>query len=272
MAAQEHDRVFAGAIPHFYERHLVPLIFEPYARHLAERLANHRPRRVLEVAAGTGVLTRQLALRLPADVYIVATDLNPSMLDEAQRIGTARPVQWQAADVAHLPADDGTVDAVACQFGAMFFPDKRAAFAEMRRVLRPGGVLLFNVWDRIETNEFADTVTRALAQVFPGDPPRFLARTPHGYCDPEAIERDLAAGGFEQRPRIARVTERSRAASAEAPAIAYCHGTPLRNEIEARDATGLARATQAATQALAADFGSGPVDGMIQALVIEVPR
>jgi SAM-dependent methyltransferase len=270
MSADTHDRRFAGSIPQLYERHLVPLIFEPYARDLARRLAARPVQRVLEVAAGTGVVTREMARTLPPDAQIIATDLNPAMLDEAARIGAARPVRWEPADVMHLPLPDGAVDAVVCQFGVMFFPDKPAAFAEMRRVLRPGGVLLFNVWDRIETNEFADVVTRALEPLFPGDPPRFLARTPHGHGDPQAIARDLAAGGFERPPRIDCVTERSRAPGPESPAIAYCQGTPLRNEIEARDASRLQEATRVATQAIAARFGHGPVDGQIQAFVVDV--
>lgn len=272
MTLLQHDRRFSGSIAELYERHLVPLIFEPYARDLARRLAAHPVRRVLEVAAGTGVATREMARTLAPDTQIIATDLNPAMLDEAARIGTARPVRWQPADVMQLPLEDGAVDAVVCQFGAMFFPDKPAAYAEMRRVLRPGGVLLFNMWDRIETNEFADVVTEALVALFPDDPPRFLARTPHGHGDPQAIARDLAAAGFEQRPRFDLVTERSCAPSADLPAIAYCQGTPLRNEIEARDASRLDEATRAATQAIAARFGPGPVDGMIQAYVIEVVR
>ena len=272
MSTGTHDLRFAGSIPELYERHLVPLIFEPYAHDLARRLAAHPVRRVLEVAAGTGVATRAMARTLPHGTEIVATDLNPAMLDEAARIGTARPVHWQPADVMHLPLPDASVDAVVCQFGTMFFPDKPAAYAEMRRVLQPGGVLLFNVWDRIETSEFADVVTNAVAQLFPDDPPRFLARTPHGHGDPQTIVRDLTAAGFEQAPRIDCVTERSRAPNAESPAIAYCQGTPLRNEIEARDASRLDEATRVAAQAIAARFGSGPVDGMIQAFVIEVMR
>lgn len=272
MPTDAHDRRFAGSIPELYERHLVPLIFEPYARDLVQRLAAHPVQRVLEVAAGTGVVTREMARTMPPDVDILATDLNPAMLDEAARIGTSRPVRWQAADVMRLPLPDAAVDAVVCQFGVMFFPDKPAALAEMRRVLRPGGVLLFNVWDRIEANEFADVVTHTLAGLFPDDPPRFLARTPHGHGDPQALARDVAAAGFAQPPRIERVTARSRAPSADSPAIAYCQGTPLRNEIEARDASRLDEATRAATQAIAARFGAGPVDGLIQAFVVEVLR
>ncbi|MNC86616.1 hypothetical protein D3C83_22880 [compost metagenome] len=137
-------------------------------------------------------------------------------------------------------------------------------------MLGPGGVFIFNVWDRIEENEFADTVTTALASVFPGDPPRFMARTPHGYYDHRAIERDLAKGGFSSSPRIDTVAARSRAASPRIPAIAYCQGTPLRNEIEARDASRLGEATDIAAEAVAGRFGRGAVDGKIQAHIVTI--
>jgi SAM-dependent methyltransferase len=152
----------------------------------------------------------------------------------------------------------------------MFFPDKSKAFSQARRVLRPGGVFIFNVWDRIEENEFADIVTTALASVFPKDPPRFMARTPHGYHDRHTIERDLASGGFTAPPRIDTVAARSRAASARIPAIAYCQGTPLRNEIEARDASRLGEATDNAAEAIGKRFGPGAVDGKIQAHIVAV--
>ena len=266
------DKVFAGSIPKLYDTYLVPLIFEPYAADLARRLRSRRLSRVLEIAAGTGVVTRMLASELPATVSIVATDLNPAMLDQARAAGTKRDVEWRPADAMQLPFPDAAFDAVVCQFGAMFFPDKPHAFGEARRVLAPGGVFLFNVWDRIEENEFADTVTRALEPLFPADPPRFLARTPHGYHDRGAVERDLAAAGFAAPARIETLAERSRAASPRIPAIAYCQGTPLRNEIEARDPSGLAQATDTAAEAVAARFGHGAVDGKIQAHVIAVER
>ena len=152
----------------------------------------------------------------------------------------------------------GAFDAVVCQFGVMFFPERSRAYSEARRVLRAGGVFIFNVWDRIEENEFAHTVTQALESLFPEDPPRFMARTPHGYYDLGTIERDLTNGGFPASPHISTVAARSQAASPQIPAIAYCQGTPLRNEIEARDKSRLGEATDIAAEAIAQRFGRGP--------------
>jgi SAM-dependent methyltransferase len=264
------DKVFAGAVPRLYEAHLVPLIFTGYADDAARRVASRAPLRILELAAGTGVVTRALAKALPAAASIVATDLNDGMLGEARSIGTVRPVTWRQADAMRLPFDDASFDAVVCQFGAMFFPDKAAAFREARRVLVPGGTFAFSVWDRIEHNEFADAVTRALAIRFPDDPPRFLARTPHGYHDRATIERDLATAGFALPPAIDTVAMRSVAASPDVPAFAYCAGTPLAGEIEARDRGGLDDAIRRATNAIAERFGRGVVDGKIQAHVVVV--
>jgi Methylase involved in ubiquinone/menaquinone biosynthesis len=276
MSKPETDKTFAGSIPKFYEEYLVPLIFEPYAGDLASRLASRKSARklsrVLEIAAGTGVVTRRLASMLPADVSIVATDLNQPMLDTAAEMGTSRPVEWRAADAMQLPFEDGAFDAVVCQFGVMFFPDKAKAFAEARRVLGPGGVLLFNVWDRIEENEFADAVTTSLESLFPKDPPRFLARTPHGYHDVALVGRDLRGGGFVALPQVDTVAARSKAASPRIPAVAYCQGTPVRSEIEARDKTRLDEATDLAAAALARRFGSGAVDSKIQAHIVAVER
>jgi SAM-dependent methyltransferase len=203
-------------------------------------------------------------------VSIVATDLNQPMLDHASALGTKRPVEWRQADAMQLPFRDGTFDAVVCQFGVMFFPERPKAFSEARRVLRSGGVFMFNTWDRIEDNEFADTVTTALESLFPEDPPRFLARTPHGYWDARTIKRELADGGLTGSPQITTVAARSRAESARVPAIAYCQGTPLRNEIEARKVSLLGEATDIAAEAIAQRFGRGAVDAKIQAHIITI--
>ena len=270
MTGHEIDKTFTGSIPTIYEEYLVPLIFEPYAADLAKRLASRPVTRVLEIAAGTGVVTRALASALPERVSIVATDLNQAMLDHASTLEIAQPVEWRRADAMQLPFSDDAFDAVVCQFGVMFFPDKTKAFSEARRVLRTGGVFVFNVWDSIGENEFADIVTTSLESLFPEDPPRFLARTPHGYHDRSIIERDLASGGFARAPQMATVAARSRASSPRAPAIAYCQGTPLRSEIEARDASRLSEATDVAADAVARRFGRDTVDAKIQAHIVTV--
>jgi SAM-dependent methyltransferase len=196
------------------------------------------------------------------------TDLNQPMLDyAASRQKPDGRIAWRQADALALPFQDATFDLVCCQFGAMFFPDRTAGYREARRVLKPGGHFLFNVWDKIEENVFADDVTRALARKFPADPPRFLERTPHGYHDTARIRRDLKEAGFS-RIVIETRAEESRASSPRIPAIAYCQGTVLRNEIEARAPGKLQAATDYAEAAIAERHGKGEVSAKIQAHVV----
>lgn len=272
MSEHESDIIFAGSVPKLYEMYLVPIAFKPYATGLVRRLGPGPLSNVLEVAAGTGVVTRELAASLPGRVAIVATDLNEGMIEHAKSIEACRPVEWRQADVMALPFRDQSFDAVICQFGVMFFPDKAKAFAEIYRVLRPGGTFVFNTWDRIEENEFVDTVTNALAKLFPDDPPRFHARVPHGYHSQSQIEKDLAAGGFADPPEIEVVAKESYARMPRQAAMAYCQGTPLRNEIEERDAMLLGDATALAAKALAEKFGTSNLKGKIQALVVTVRK
>ncbi|CAD5254661.1 Type 11 methyltransferase [Bosea sp. 62] len=264
----DSDKLFSGSIPENYDRYMVPLIFAQYAADLARRVAALSPMAVLEIAAGTGAVTRALAPKLPSGARYVVTDLNQPMLDYAasQQPPDGR-ISWRQADAMALPFDDAAFDLVCCQFGAMFFPDRPAAHREARRVLKPGGHFLFSVWDRIEDNVFADDVTNALAKLFPNDPPRFLARTPHGYHDKILIRSDLASAGFTD-VAIETRAEMSRAPSPRLPAVAYCQGTVLRTEIEAREPGGLAAATDYATSVLADRHGSGEVAAKIQAHVI----
>lgn len=181
------------------------------------------------------------------------------MLDyAADRQAPDRRIAWCQADALDLPFGNEWFDAVICQFGAMFFPDRTKRYAEARRVLKDGGRFFFNVWDKIANNEFADVVTHAAATVFPDNPPRFLARTPHGYFDHELISADLRDAGFSNISMVTR-EERSGAPSARQVAVAYCQGTPLRNEIEARDKDSLQHVTDVATAALEARYGKGPV-------------
>ena len=264
----ETDKIFAGSIPENYDRYMVPLIFEPFAADMARRAASLSPGAVLEVAAGTGVVTRALAPKLSPGASYVVTDLNQPMLDfAASRQAPDSRIQWRQADALALPFENATFDLVCCQFGAMFFPDRTAGYREAKRVLKPGGHFLFNVWDRIEENMFANDVTNALAEIFPDDPPRFLARTPHGYHDTALIRSELESAGFS-RVAIETRAEQSRASSPRLPAVAYCQGTVLRTEIEARDAGKLEAATDHVAAAIAARHGSGEVAAKIQAHVI----
>ncbi|MBL8659625.1 MAG: class I SAM-dependent methyltransferase [Rhodospirillales bacterium] len=262
------DRSFDGSIPELYDTYLVPLIFEAYADDMASRVAALQPDAVLETATGTGAVTRALAPLLKEGVRYVATDINQPMLERAARMqSNAKGIEWRQADAMSLPFEDRSFAAVCCQFGAMFFPDRIAGYAETRRVLRPGGQFVFSVWDRIEENEFADLVTQAAALSFPDDPPRFLARTPHGYHHAERITLDVRAAGFKD-VGLFTIAERSRAPSARHVAIAYVQGTPLRNEIEARDASRLEDVTETAAGMIAERFGAGPVEGKIQGHVV----
>jgi ubiquinone/menaquinone biosynthesis C-methylase UbiE len=264
----ESDKVFSGSVPENYDRYMVPLIFEAYAADIARRAAALSPRAVLEIAAGTGAVTRALAPGLSPGARYTVTDLNQPMLDyAASRQGPDSRITWRQADAMALPFENAAFDLVCCQFGAMFFPDRPAAYREARRVLKPGGRFLFNVWDRIEDNVFADDVTNALARIFPDDPPRFLARTPHGYHDKGLIRGDLDKAGFSD-VAIETRAEQSRASSPRIPAIAYCQGTLLRNEIEAREAGKLEFATDCAASAIAERHGGGEVAAKIQAHVI----
>ena len=270
MTAPRSDKVFDGSIPELYETYLTPLIFEPYAQDLAQRVKLEPVSQVLEIAAGTGVVTRAMVDALGTSVSIVATDLNQPMLDYGASVRADAKVTWKQADAQALPFDDQTFDAVVCQFAVMFFPDRVKAYSEALRVLQPGGLFHFSVWDEIEENEFAYTVTESLVDLFPDDPPRFLARTPHGYSNIHDVSADLERAGFTALPELDTVVARSRASDASVPAIAYCQGTPLRNEIESRDASLLEHATKVATVALAERFGTGAVDGKIQAHVFSV--
>jgi len=268
----DRDKDFVGSIPEIYDAFLVPLIFESYAMDLAKRVGALKPLSVLETAAGSGVVTRALASTLSVDSRYIVTDLNQPMLDHAaSKQEPDTRITWQQADALDLPFTGAFFDAVVCQFGVMFYPDRLTSYAEAYRVLRPGGTLIFNVWDRIETNEFADVVTAAAAEVFPDNPPQFLPRTPHGYYDEDLIREELTAAGFTAVD-YETLEATSSAPSPRHPAVAYCQGTPLRNEIEERDPSLLEHVTNCATDAIAERFGAGQVEARIRGHVITATR
>src|SRR3954453_4480962 len=213
-----------------YDEYLVPAVFRPYAHALAAPVVGPRPEVVLELAAGTGVLTRALTTSLP-EARVTATDLNVAMVD----IGWARvpAATWRQADAMKLPFEDASADLVACQFGVMFFPDRPAAYAEVPRLLRPGGHCLFNCCGPLVTQDIETAVMAALAEKFPDDPPSFLARVPHGYHDADLVAADLTAGRFGNT-RVEMVERDGTGRSAGALARGSCRGTPRRPEIETR--------------------------------------
>jgi len=263
------DTLFSGSIPELYDRHLGAWKFAPFAADVARRLAMLAPARLLELAAGTGRATRALAASLPSTA-IVASDLNQPMLDYAAAHTRAPNVSWRACDAQQLPFADGEFDVVVCQFGAMFFPDKRRAFAEARRVLRDGGRFIFTVWDRIEENQTSELVTEALAARFPDDPPRFLPRVPYACFDEALIRRTLGEAGFADVD-AETVSVQTRTTASDV-AIGFCQGCPLSSEIEARAPGTLAATTAAVTAALAARLGEGAFDTKVQAIVFTARR
>lgn len=261
------DVAFTGSVPEIYDTYLVPLIFEGYAQDLAQRVAAVKPARVLETAAGTGVVTRALLRQLPPGARYYVTDLNQAMLDRAAKSIKDTRILWQQADALDLPYPDKDFGAVICQFGVMFFPDRLRGYREAKRVLEPGGLFAFNVWDSLDHNEFARLVTEAAATVFPDDPPLFLMRTPHGYHDAARIRADLKDAGFSAID-IETVSMISKAPSPRHPAIAYVQGTPLRGEIEPRRPKALEAVTERAAEMIAKAHGTGAVSGKIRALVV----
>jgi ubiquinone/menaquinone biosynthesis C-methylase UbiE len=264
------DTVFAGSIPAIYDQYMVPLIFRPYAELIAGRAKEFRPARILETAAGTGVVTEALHRVLP-QAEIVATDLNQPMLDEAARNLIAPNVAFLQADALTLPFEDASFDLVVCQFGIMFFPDKVAANAEARRVLRDGGRYLLVIWDSVERNLATKVAGGAVAELFPDDPAAFYERIPFRYHDQTLIESDLRAGGFEAIA-FETVELRSRAVSALDAAIGLTQGTPMRSEIESRDPALLGEATDAAAKALQQFEGRGGFDAPMSAHIVIATR
>jgi SAM-dependent methyltransferase len=205
------------------------------------------------------------------DTAITATDLSQPMIEQAQAVGTSRPVEWGQADIMALPFEDDAFDVVVSQFGVMFLPDKGRGFAEVRRVLRPGGTFIFSVWDRIENNGFSDAVQAGLEAYFSENPPRFLPEAAFGYYDEAAIRSDLSAGSFDADVSFETIDETSRSRDPEVAAVAMCQGGPVRTEIEDRDPEALVAATAAAADVLRDRYGATDLVAPMRAFLITAP-
>ncbi len=248
---------FTGSIPEFYDRYMGPVFFDPYAADLVTRARPDLRGEVLEIACGTGRLTHRLLGALPAGARLTATDLNPPMLEHARRHLPDDPrLTLRTADALALPFPDARFDVALCQFGAMFFPDKRAAAAEVRRVLRPGGVYHLSVWGPHATNESAAITHRLMADLFPDDPPRFY-EVPFSYGDPERVRADLEAAGFHD-VRLTRVPVVTTAESASHVATGLVRGTPGAGFIAERGGPGHDRIVELLAERLAAWGGRSP--------------
>lgn len=262
---------FHGSIPEYYDRHLGPAFFEPYAKDLISRLPAKPYRAILEIACGTGIVTRQLRDRLPTDTRIVASDLNHAMFEYAARkFNAGEKVDWKEADATSLPFADQEFDAVFCQYGFMFVPDKDAAFREAHRVLKSAGVLLFNVWDSLEHNEVPRLTHQTIASFFPQDPPKFY-QTPFGYHDPNVVRQSLQSAGFADiESSIVKLPCRS--PSPHDFALGLVKGNPVSLEIEERGSVDVDTVAKAVADALAKRFGDGPLETTMQALVWRASR
>jgi SAM-dependent methyltransferase len=267
---------FTGSVPELYDRYLVPLLFDGYATDLVGRLATSSSptARALEVAAGTGVVTERLRSRMPGATALVATDLNEPMLAVARarlrRAGLAAGVELRPADATSLPFPDADFDAVVCQFGVMFFPDKPRAAAETFRVLRRGGQWLFNVWGSWDENPFARIVHEVAGSFFSNDPPQFY-RVPFSLSDPDELRTIVTGAGFELRDlaTLDRVVEAPSAADA---AIGLVRGNPLAQAIEERGGVSVDEVTAALARRLAAEFGDHPLRMPTRVRVVDARR
>ena len=266
----DQNALFAGSIPGHYDRYLGPSFFEPFADDMAGRLDPARHRNVLEIACGTGIVTRRLWDRLSPELNLVATDLNPAMLAVAQtKFAQGENVVWREVDATALPFPDASFDAAVCQFGVMFFPDKEAAMRETHRVLNPGGLFLFNVWDSLDQNPVARLAHETVASFFEEDPPTFY-QTPFGFYDAAVILRLLQTAGFDEI-EISAVQLPCRSQSAAAFALGLVRGNPIATAIEERGGD-LERVVQAVAREIAERFGAAPVETTMQALVCRAVR
>jgi ubiquinone/menaquinone biosynthesis C-methylase UbiE len=267
----EANATFTGSIPENYDRYLGPILFGPYAIDLVSRLDISQDAAVLELACGTGIVTRRLVERLGPGAKVLATDLNESMLNYARaRLGSGDSVEWKQADASDLPFADQSFDAVVCQFGLMFFPDKERAVRETYRVLKPGGTFLFNVWDAIEQNDLPHTAHEVVGKFFADNPPDFYD-VPFSFHDRETIRTLLATAGFDDI-ELTLLPLGAIAASALDIAKGLVHGNPIITAIRERDESRVPEIEAALASAIAARYGDAPVRARMRALICRARR
>jgi ubiquinone/menaquinone biosynthesis C-methylase UbiE len=263
----ERNTRFDGSIPEMYDRHLGPLFFEPYGEDLAQRAVKQRPRRVVEIAAGTGIVSRRLIDALPRGTELTITDLNAPMLEFArQKIGAlGHNAEWRQADAQELPFSGESFDMVVCQFGVMFFPDKLKGLREFNRVLEKGGTLILSVWDSFDRNPVQSIAHSTIGQFFETDPPDFY-QVPCGMGDRREIRRLVEEAGFKQIV-VETISLTGSSESAESAALGLIRGNPVVNAIRERGTADIEEITRALARALKERFGTGPLQVPLRAHV-----
>lgn len=260
---------FVGSMPQFYDRCLGPLLFEDFGDLTARRVAAGAPKHVLEMAAGTGIVTARLMQRLPDDTQLVATDLNAPMIDFARaKLGESARLKFQTADALALPFADASFDTVVCQYGVMFFPDKDLSYREAHRVLKPGGRYVFAVWDSVEHNTFQNVMGDLMRRTFPSDPPNFFS-VPMNYFSIDTIRDSLWRAGFSGLS-VEVMRQERKIPDFRAFAEGVIRGTPASDQIAARghDIEPMIEATEAA---LRRDYGArGAMP--LQSILLEARR
>jgi len=263
--------LFDDSIPADYDTYLGPFLFEPFAADLAGRVQVRAGGAVLETACGTGISTEFLRRSIGSSVSIEATDLSEPMLDVARaKRGHLERVRFRRADATALPFEDGSFEAVVSQFGLMFLPDKLRAMREAHRVLRPGGVLAFNVWDDLPSNPYVEVAQAAIATFFDADPPQFLY-VPWGYHEHGPILELLAESGFSRTEihTVACVAERP---TAREVATGLVRGNPTLTDVRERARGSVDDVVDAVTTALAESFGAAPFQAPMQAVVVTAEK
>jgi ubiquinone/menaquinone biosynthesis C-methylase UbiE len=267
----DKNAAFIGSIPENYDRYLGAVLFEPYASELVERLNVSESASVLELACGTGIVTRQLRDRLANGVRFVATDLNDAMMAyAATKFRPDEDIEWKQADAMNLPFPDESFNAVVCQFGLMFVPDKERAIREAYRVLSPGGLYLFSVWDAIEENELAHIAHTTISTFFEHDPPNFY-EVPFCFHDPEVIRSLLTRAGFRDI-KISLLPLPSISPSASEVANGLVKGNPVIAAINERRPSDVQKIVSAVAEAVAARCGDRPVRARMQAFICTAVR
>jgi ubiquinone/menaquinone biosynthesis C-methylase UbiE len=262
---------FAGSVPANYDQYLGPVLFEPYAIDLVSRINKASYKNVLELACGTGRVTKHLVSSLPAQGSLIATDLNKDMLNVAKNIIPGTHVKWMVVDAQELPFDENTFDHIICQFGVMFFPDKKKGFDEAYRVLQTNGRFLFNVWDSLEMNPRSAIIKQIMQEIMGDEAPDFLSKGPYSYYDKDIIEASLESAGFKNI-KLEVVQKTAYYAFAEDLIKGFVDGSPLSAYLVQQSPSLQQKIKDRLKQVIVAEFGETRIISPMQAIVCSASK